>query len=136
MEYTKCLVELDEILEHLNDEELKKIPYEIRNSIKDNKDKQYHWTYDETKKLNEQKMDRMTIAMLSYLNMEYLLNKRQKEFMGKLHRLNKEEKMKQYDLDDLFKNEKIDDKKEMTVPIKQEKCYKKIFLFIKRIFKK
>ena len=88
MEYTKCLVELDEILEHLNDEELKKIPYEIRNSIKDNKDKQYHWTYDKTKKLNEQKMDRMTIAMLSYLNMEYLLNKRQKEFMEKLHRLN------------------------------------------------
>ena len=108
MEYTKCLVELDEILNHLSVENLEKIPYEIRKSIKDNKDKEYIWKYDETKELKEQKLDRKTIAMLSYINMEYLLNKEQKEFMKSLHELNEhkieKEKQERYNIDDLFKN--------------------------------
>ena len=68
MEYEKCLVELDEILNHLRKEDLIKIPYEIRNAIKAQKDNTYKWTYNEAKNLNEQDMNRKTIAMLSYLN--------------------------------------------------------------------
>ena len=41
MEYTKCLVQLDEVLNYLSTENLKKIPDEIRNSIKQQKDKEY-----------------------------------------------------------------------------------------------
>ncbi len=74
MEYTKCLVELDEVLKHLADKDLGKIPLDIRQTIEKNKNKQYNWNYDEDKKLSEQNIDRKTIAMLSYLNMEYLVN--------------------------------------------------------------
>ena len=110
MEYTKCLVELDEILNYLSVENLAKIPLEIRNSIKEHKNKEYIWKYDKTKELKEQELDRKTIAMLSYLNMEYLLNEEQKEFMQNLHNLNEQkrekEKQEKYNPDNLFKNRK------------------------------
>ena len=88
MEYEKCLVELDEIFKYLKDEEKRNIPYEIRKAIKEKKDKHYHWNYDESKTLNEQNINRKTIAMLSYLNMEYLLNEKQKKLMEEIHKFN------------------------------------------------
>ena len=108
MEYTKCLVELDEVLNYLSDEELKKIPIEIRNNIKRQKDKDYIWKYDESKKLKEQNLDRKTIEMLSFLNMEYLLNEEQKQLMKKIHQLNEAKletkKREKYNPDNLFRN--------------------------------
>lgn len=88
MEYKKCLVELDEVLKYLDDDELKKIPHNIINTIKLSKDKEYKWNYDTSKKLEEQNLNRKTIAMLSYINIKYLLNKEQKELMEKYHEYN------------------------------------------------
>ena len=100
MEYKKCLVELDEILKYLRQEDLAKIPEEIRKAIKEKKDMQYNWEYDESKELKDQNINRKTIAMLSYLNMEYLLNKEQKRFLEELHMANEnkneKEKAKKY----------------------------------------
>lgn len=107
MEYEKCLVELDEILNHLRKEDLIKIPYEIRNAIKEQKDSTYKWTYNEAKNLNEQNMNRKTIAMLSYLNMEYLLDKEQKKIMKEFHKFYEikveKEKVKKYNPNSIFK---------------------------------
>lgn len=126
MEYEKCLVELNEILRHLKDEDLKKIPYEIRKAINDKKDNYYNWSYDESKRLDEQNIDRKTIAMLSYLNMEYLLNKEQKSLMEELHRSNEKkiekEKFQKYNLKNIFqKNINNIDKKEKTNEVNYEK---------------
>lgn len=85
-EYKKCLAELDEILKFVSSEDLKKIPYDIRNSIK--KYKEYIWNYDKTKTLSEQDINRKTIAMLAYLNVEYLLNEKEKLLMNELHEFN------------------------------------------------
>lgn len=101
MEYKKCLVELDEILNYLKDEDLRKIPYDIRKAINEKKDKQYNWHYDESKGLDEQNINRKTIAMLSYLNMEYLLSKEQKLLMQELHRFN-EEKVEKEKLKNIY----------------------------------
>jgi len=90
----KCLVELDEILKHLSYEDLEKIPYDIRKSIEDEKDKSYIWIYDEYKKLSEQNISRKTVAMLSYLNMEYLLDKEQRNLMKKIHDTNEKKMFK------------------------------------------
>lgn len=90
VDYNKRLVEVDEILNHLSEEDLMKIPEEVRIAIKENKDKEYSWEYDETKTLENQNVSRDTIAFLSYLNMEYLLNEEQKEFMRQLHELNEQ----------------------------------------------
>lgn len=100
VDYNKRLVEVDEILNYLSEEDLMKIPEDIRLLIKKNKDKEYTWQYDETKSLKDQNVSRDTIAFLSYLNTEYLLNEKQKQYMKQLHELNEkkieQEKEKKY----------------------------------------
>ena len=92
MEYKKCLVQVDEVLRFLNKEELNKIPLKIRKAIKSSKDKKYVWNYDESKSLSEQDLDIKSIAILSYLNMEYLATKEQKELLKKMHEANEKYK--------------------------------------------
>jgi len=145
MNYEKCLVEVDEVLNHLIDEELNKIPEEIKIGIKEKKDKDYIWHYDETKKIYEQAISREAIAILSYLNMEYLLDEEKKALMEEIHRFNKKKK---YNFDIKFQKNKItslntdiiQESKEtqninLMVP-KQKKWYIKIFSTIKNIFSK
>ena len=142
MEYEKCLVQLDEVIKYISYDDLKKIPNEIKEAIKAKKDSNYFWKYDENKPLNEQNLDRKTIAMLSYLNMEYLLNEDQKELMEKIHRLNQEklEKNKQdkYKSEDIFDNgyeaKKIENV--ALIEVKEENWFKKMVLFIKNLFNK
>lgn len=86
--YAKSLVEVEQILKHLPQPYLAKIPKDILNYIKENKDKNYKWEYDEKKKLKNQNINKETIAILSYLNIKYLLNNEQVEYMKKIHLLN------------------------------------------------
>jgi len=86
--YKKCLVEVDEILKHLSEEDYKKIPINLLNIIKENKDKTYVWEYDETKSLREQMLSRDTVVILSFINLEYLLTDEQKLLMEQIYKLN------------------------------------------------
>lgn len=143
MEYEKCLVEVDEVLNHLSKEELNKIPEDVLKNIKKHKDKEYMWKYDESKRLEEQTFDRNAIAILSYINMEYLLSKEQKDLMEKIHELNEQnfanEIQEKYDSKDLFKNKNktnINVENENAIAkLENNKWYNKMFSFIKRIFK-
>ena len=141
-DYNKRLVEVDEVLKYLSKENLEKIPLEIRQAIKKEKDENYIWKYDETKNLSEQNLNRKTIVMLSYLNMEYLLNKEQKEYLQQLHEFNeiKNEikKRESYNPNEIFKND-IQKQEEQEIvklkEIKKNKWYEKIICFIKTICK-
>lgn len=88
MEYKKCLVQVDEVLRFLQEEDLNKIPLEVRKAISTSKDKNYIWHYDESKSLSEQDLDIKSVAILSYLNMEFLLTKEQKELLKLMHEFN------------------------------------------------
>lgn len=141
MEYKKCLVQLDEVLSYLSEEDLNKIPNEIRDSIKEQKDSEYIWEYDEDKNLSEQNLDRNTVAMLSYLNMEYLLNDKQKEYMQKLHEFNErkleQQKQEKYNPNDIFKPHNQDNtSSNLPAETNKFKWYQKVFIFIKKIIKK
>ena len=68
IDYNKRLVEVDEILSYLSEEELLRIPEDVRKIIKENKDKDYIWKFDETKELKDQGLSRDTIIILSYFN--------------------------------------------------------------------
>lgn len=148
VDYKKRLVEVDEILNYLSEEDLLKIPEEIRNTIKENKDKEYFWHYDETKLLKDQDVSRDTIVFLSYLNMEYLLNEKQKEFMKQLYELNEkkleEAKAEKYGVDDLFKRNTPEQEKtketeqiqERTLLEYKESFFTKMINKIKRFFTK
>lgn len=147
VDYNKRLVEVDEILNYLSEDDLLKIPEDVRNTIKENMDKQYVWKYDETKKLKEQNLSRDTIILLSYLNMEYLLNEEQKEYMQQLHELNEkkleEAKAEKYSVDDIFKKKKKEEtqtKKQVEekslIEYKEESIFTKMINKIKNFFKK
>lgn len=141
MEYEKGLIEIDEVLNHLPKEKLNKIPEDVLKGIKKHKDKEYMWKYDESKRLEEQRFDRNTIVILSYINMEYLLSKEQKDLMEKLHELNEQnfinEIQEKYDSKDLFKtktNTNVENENAIA-KLENNKWYNKMFSFIKRIFK-
>lgn len=146
IDYNKRLVEVDEVLRHLSNENYKKIPHEIIQIIKENKDKEYSWTFDETKSLKEQNLNRDTIAILSYLNMEYLLNSEQKEFIMKIHQQNEQkledEKKNKYS-NNIFENKQINkDEKYATVSNNmqlieyKENFFTKLINKIKSFFKR
>ena len=84
----ECLVEVDSVLYHLNPQELKKIPLDVRDAINEFKSLDYVWVYDESKPLLEQSLRRESIAMLAYLNTEYLLDDEQRKLMDQIHIVN------------------------------------------------
>ena len=141
IDYNKRLVEVSTILNHLSKNDYNKIPEELIKIIEENKDKEYVWDYNETKDLENQDVSRDTIAILTYINMQYLLNEKQREFMQKnLHENQKkieEAKREKYNPDDLFKNKNSEvEKVEETVAMVtyKESIFTKIKNWFKRTF--
>ena len=96
IDYKKRFVEVDEIIKYLPKKEFSKIPSNLIDLIEKNKDSKYIWKYDNNKKLEEQKIHKDAIAILSYINMKYILEDNQKMLMKNLHNYNemKSEKLK------------------------------------------
>lgn len=88
IDYKKRFVEIDEILKHLPEEDFYKIPNDLIKLIKENKDSNYSWNYDENKKITSQNLHRDTIAILAYINTEFILENEQKMLMRKIHYFN------------------------------------------------
>ena len=146
-DYNKRLVEVDEVLNHLSEEDLQKIPEDIRQIIEENKDKEYIWEYDETKEFKDQGLSRDTIIILSYLNMEYLLNQEQKDLMQQIYELNErkeEERAKQCFSENIFKNKQSQEEKKQetqqspvgALVVYKESFFTKIVNKIKNFFKR
>lgn len=141
MEDKKVLTEVYAILQHLSSENFNKIPSNVINLIKTNKDDEYVWNYDTTKSLTEQNISRDAVAVLSYINMEYLLNDQQREFIENLHKQNEEVleqlKREKYNSDTLFSNQNKNINKDTAlVEYSKEKWYKKFINKIINIFKR
>lgn len=145
IEYNKRLIEVSVILNHLNKSDYDKIPKEVIDRIEKNKDTEYNWYYDETKDLKDQKVSKDTIAILSYINMKYLLNEEQRKFVEEVFKENQKKieniKREKYKPDNIFKNIKEPICKEeknisSMIEVKKEKWYQKIFKLIKNLFKR
>lgn len=140
IEYNKRLVEVDEILKHLSQRDYNKIPKEIKEAIVDNKDKEYKWQYDATKKLKEQDVPDDTIAILSYINMEYLLNEEQKKFVESLHKRNEKNTINNtnYNADIFYNksNKTTNVCQELVVEKNKQNFWQKLNNFIRKLFSK
>ena len=148
IDYNKRLTEVSEILKYLDEEDYNKIPKDFIELIENNKDKEYEWQYDETKSLKEQNVSRDTIVILSYINMEYLLNDEQKELMERIHELNDEKQREEektsddkVGVEDLFNNNDkqyiIQEESKETVLLVPERdsFFKRFVNNLKRLFK-
>ena len=140
-EINKRLVEVASILKKLDDEYINKIPQEVWDFITENKDENYVFKYDDNKTLAEQNLSIDTISILTYINMEYLLEEEAKRELLDLLKNDEitaeQKKRKKYNPDDLFNNRKAMQKEQVSlVEVKIEKWYEKLFLFFKNMFRK
>lgn len=145
IDYNKRLVEANEILKYFPENQFARIPSEIIQSIKINMDKEYVWNYDETKELMEQNINEDTLAILAYLNMEYILNEKQKNTLKDICKLNEqkeEDKKREKYNDDLFNkknsNSQIDNipQNEYPLMVVKDNFFTRLIKKIKSIFNK
>ena len=140
-EINKRLVEVEYILRKLDDEYINKIPQEVWDYINKNKDKNYVFEYDNDKILSEQNLNIDTISILTYINMEYLLEEKERrellELLKKDDMVAEQQEEEKYNPEDLFKNKKEEPKEPISlIEVKIEKWYEKLFLFFRKILRK
>lgn len=137
-EVNKSFVEVFEILKHMSPGNVMKIPEDIRNYIRDNRDNNYIWKYDETKDFKNQNISEDTLAMLAYLNTEYMLDEERKQLMKQIYKINQQklekEKGEQFNSDSLLK--KSNNKEENKIAEYKEGLFVKIKRMFKNLFQK
>ena len=140
--YSIAMQESYKIIKKMGNKYFMLIPEDIRNRIESSRDKDYIFEYDESKTLEEQKVQKETLDILSYLNITYWCTPEEKEELLKIYRENsiKEEQQKRvkYNPDNLFKEkEKIKEnttEKALVDVSKKEGLWKRIIKRIKSIF--
>ena len=109
--------ELSERLIEVDEKYKKKIPQEFFEFMNKNKDINYKFQYDDSKSIIENNLHIDTISLLTYININFLLDaESKKEMISLLNEdeiIAEEQKRKQYNPDSIFKN-KIDKHIEQT----------------------
>ena len=126
--YYMALDEVDEILNHMDNKFISKIPNDIIEIIRNYKSGNNNFKYDLTKPLSEQNLQKETLEILSYLNYNFWLNEDDKKKYKKIYYdnflKNENEKRLKYNPDDIFKDRlknNIEPKENVLMPIKKEK---------------
>lgn len=108
--YAKAFTEVYTILSYLNKEEYNKIPKEVLDAIKKNRDTDYIYEVNKELDLEKQEMLLETRAILFNLFRDYLATPKQKEKIVRFQRQEKmkieEEKRKKYNGTNMFKKHK------------------------------
>ena len=155
IKYKKAYVELNEILKYLSNEQRDKISPNFINNISNNMDKDYKFTFDESKGIFEQNLMVETEALLVEIYERYLAPDIEKEVWQKYDRLCldkiENEKRKIYNaniLDEkntinkqdlvIDNEDSLNEKSNNNLPVKykKEKIFDKIIKSIKRVFGK
>ena len=139
----KTFSEVDTILEYSSEEIRNKVPDKFRQLIKNNKDNNYKLILDEHKKLKDQKLLIETREILSLIYRDYLCSEDERKELIKINNQKLEEINEEYDIQNIFDKRKNkvsteDDINKETLPvvINEEKWYKKIFNFIRKLIKR
>jgi hypothetical protein len=149
--YEKAFVEVLEVIDHMESNMTKQIPAEVIKAIMSNADKDYKYTYDESKGLSEQKISEDAQVILSVLFVKYIANDKEK---SEIENLITENEKKLYDVfkkpepkksiqaeeikvEELNEEKIIEEINESVQLVKKsDKWYTKIIDFIKNIFSK
>lgn len=116
-ELSQRLIEVEYVLNKMDEKYKKKIPQEFFEFMNKNKDINYKFQYDDSKSIIENNLHIDTISLLTYININFLLDaESKKEMISLLNEdeiIAEEQKRKQYNPDSIFKN-KIDKHIEQT----------------------
>lgn len=143
--YQNRLSELDILLDYIDDSEWVKIPDNIIFFIKDNKNKDYDWKYDESVPFENQNISPDTYSLLTLIYYKYIASQEEKKLTKQLIIDNSIELRNKYNIHSIFPDEQIKDKNVIekepinkNLPLIQENkkinIFKKIINFFKNLF--
>jgi len=139
------LAELDILLNYVDSEDWAKIPDDIIFYIKENKNEDYEWQYDESKSLEEQDLSRDTFSLLTYIMYTYVATDEERQQLDEIIEENTKSLEEKYDPSKIFgdasqkavshHDEEELEKIEASL-IESEKEQKSLFTKIVEFFKK
>ena len=142
-EYAMAYTEVIEILKHVPDEDIAKIPKDKIDFYNNNMDNEYNYKLDMTKEFEEQEMSDVTKAILANIFRDYWATPYQRERIEAKEKYDleklEEEKREKYNPDDIFKNRQtrgINNNPNLPVEIKKENFFKRLISFIKKFLRK
>lgn len=139
--YAKAYKEIVEILKYVPEENVNKIPKEMRDMFEAEQLKTYNFQIDTEKPFEEQELLEETKAILDNIFRDYWATDYQKaRIIEKENHDRKEwerQKREKYNPDNLFKNKNENNYNEVAlVEVKMEKWYEKVFSFLRNMFKR
>lgn len=145
--FAKACKEIVEILKFVPDKDVLKIPKEMRKMFEDEMDKNYNFSIDTQKTIEEQELLNETKAILSNIFVDYWATPYQRERIIEKQNYERkvieQQKSEKYNPNNIFKkistfeiketvNKNTPDNSNLPVDVKKEKFYQKIVNFIKR----
>ena len=150
--YSNVLTETSEILNYFDKRILEKIPQKLKDKIQESKNNAYHFQYDKSKTLVEQKIMQETKDLISAIYLMYCCDGEKRQQLLDICKENEKESMEylnqNYDISELFKNRKENirenavqkiestenDVNNKIAIIEEEKWYNKLYAKIKSFF--
>lgn len=141
-EYAMAYTEVIEILKHVPDEDVQKIPKDKLDFYRINMDTEYNYKLDIDKDFEQQEMSDITKAILANIFRDYWATPYQKERIEAKEKYDleklEEEKREKYNTDNIFKNKQektFVENTNLPVEVKEESFFKKLVNFIKKFLK-
>lgn len=140
LEYANAYSEILEILKHISQEDYNKIPKEKIMLFQNNYNKEYNFTYDMNKTLDEQNVSKKAKTIIAILFRDYWATDIQREKIKAKEKYDRKIKeQEKYNPNNIFKpKETINNYESSNFPIeiKKENLIQKILKFIKNIFRR
>jgi len=145
--YNKAFREVVEILKHVPEESVQKIPQDMRDMFEEEMDKNYKFEVRDNVEFEDLELLDETRAILANIFRDYWATPYQRERILAKEQYDRqkvdEEKQKKYNSNDLFKRKNINDTKEiessnnenLPVIVKEEKFYYKLINFIRKLLR-
>lgn len=138
LEYANAYSEVLEILKHISQEDYNKIPKEKIVLFQNNYNKEYNFTYDMNKTLDEQNVSKKAKTIIAILFRDYWATDTQREkIKAKEEYDRKIKEQEKYNPDNIFKPKETINNYEFSnfpIEVKKENLIQKILNFIKNIF--
>lgn len=138
--YPNAYKEVYTILNNMEKDDIKEIPINVIDKIKEKMNDNYKFELDPNKELEQQVLLKETKVILAYLFLNYLATENQKEVI--INRFNsdiiKNEKLKGEYSGNLFEKNSskniVEKKNSQIIVYKKESIFLKIFRFLKKMF--